>query len=183
MIEYDRNRLMELTRQHALQFGEFRLASGRVASYYLDCRKLTLTAEGAVQVAAGMLSKLEGRWPDAVGGMAIGADPITAAIITLAGLRGQSLKGFIVRKEAKQHGTGRDVEGPIAPGEHVVVVEDVVTTGGSSLAAIEKLRAFGVKVDGVLAIIDRRGGGKEAFAAVGVPFESLLDIGDFGLEP
>ncbi len=183
MIAYDRDRLMELVRRNALQFGEFRLASGRTASYYLDCRKLTLTAEGALQVAAGMLDKLEGRRPDAVGGMAIGADPITAAIITLDAVRGGELKGFIVRKEAKGHGTGRDVEGPIAPGERVVVVEDVVTTGGSSIAAIEKLRNFGVTVERVLAIIDRQAGGREAFAAIGVEFESLLDIRDFGLEP
>ncbi|MEZ6104738.1 MAG: hypothetical protein R3B96_01145 [Pirellulaceae bacterium] len=88
VVAYDRNRLMELVRAHALQFGEFRLASGKMATYYVDCRKLTLTAEGAVQVAAGMLERLAEIRPDAVGGMAIGADPITAAIITLAGVRG-----------------------------------------------------------------------------------------------
>lgn len=183
MIAYDRNRLMDLVRTHALQFGEFKLASGKLASYYLDCRKLTLTAEGAVQVAAGMLASMQGRLPDAVGGMAIGADPITAAIITLAGVQGISLRGFIVRKEAKAHGTGKDVEGPVKAGDRVVVVEDVVTTGGSSLAAIEKLRAAGIEVERVLAIIDRQAGGKEAFAAAGVGFEALLSIADFGLQP
>src|ERR1043165_2610959 len=105
--------------------------------------------------------------PQAVGGMAIGADPITAAIITVAGRSGKQLKGFIVRKEAKQHGTGRDVEGPVQPGEQVVIVEDVVTSGGSSLAAIEKAQAFGLKVRGVLAIIDRLEGGREMLATRG----------------
>ena len=183
MVAYDRKRLMELVRAHALQFGEFRLASGKMATYYVDCRKLTLTAEGAVQVAAGMLERLAEIRPDAVGGMAIGADPITAAIITLAGVRGESLKGFIVRKEAKAHGTGRDVEGPVLPGDRVVVVEDVVTTGGSSIQAIGKLRAAGIEVEKVLAILDRQAGGREAFAAEGVAFESLFTIADFGLEP
>ena len=115
--------------------------------------------------------------------MAIGADPITAAIITVAGRSGKSLKGFIVRKEAKQHGTGRDVEGPVNPGERCVIVEDVVTTGGSSLAAIEKAEAFGLKVLGVLAIIDRLEGGAEALAAKGHKLRTLLTIRDFGIEP
>ena len=94
-------------------------------------------------MAAGMLEVIGDELPDAVGGMAIGADPITGAIVTLAGMKGQSLKGFIVRKEAKTHGTGRSVEGPVQPGEKVVVVEDVVTTGGSSVQAIERVREYG----------------------------------------
>jgi orotate phosphoribosyltransferase len=130
-----------------------------------------------------MLEVLAADWPDAVGGMAIGADPITAAIITVAGRSGKSLKGFIVRKETKQHGTGRDVEGPVNPGERCVIVEDVVTTGGSSLAAIEKAEAFGLKVLGVLAIIDRLEGGAAALAAKGYKLQTLLTIRDFGIEP
>src|SRR5204862_3314479 len=97
-----------------------------------------------------------------VGGMAIGADPITAAILTVAALRGKRLRGMIVRKEAKAHGTGRDVEGPVKAGDRAIIVEDVVTTGGSALAAIEKVKAAGIEVVGVLAIIDRLEGGREA---------------------
>ena len=121
--------------------------------------------------------------PDAIGGMAIGADPITAAVITVAGQQQKPLKGFIVRKEAKSHGKGRDVEGPVRPGDTAVIVEDVVTTGGSSLQAIEKVEAAGLKVQGVIAIIDRLEGGREAFAQRGYELRTLLTIRDFGIEP
>ena len=151
---YDRQALIALVREKALEFGEFTLASGKKASYYLDCRKVTLDSAGANQIAEGILELLGESLPDAVGGMAIGADPITAAVITVAGRQGKSLKGFIVRKEAKAHGTGRDVEGPVERGDRVVIVEDVVTTGGSSLRAIEKVQAAGLQVQGVVAIID-----------------------------
>ena len=130
-----------------------------------------------------MLELLANDWPDAVGGMAIGADPITAAIITMADLGGKSLKGFIVRKEAKEHGKGRMVEGPVSADDRVVIVEDVVTTGGSSLKAIDHCEAAGLKVIGVLAIIDRLEGGKEAFAARGFELRTLFTVRDFGIEP
>src|SRR5947199_8370045 len=106
---YDKAALMGLIRELALQIGQFKLASGKMSSYYLDCRKVTLDSAGANLIADGLLELLGSDWPDAVGGMAIGADPITAALITVAGRTGRNLKGFIVRKEAKQHGTGRDV--------------------------------------------------------------------------
>ena len=180
---YDKQALIDLVRQLALQTGQFKLASGKTSSYYLDCRKVTLDSAGANQIADGMLELLGDKLPDAVGGMAIGADPITAAIITVAGRSGNKLKGFIVRKEAKQHGTGRDVEGPVTAGEQVYIVEDVVTSGGSSLAAIEKAQAHGLTVLGVLAIIDRLEGGREALAAKGFSLQTLLTIRDFGLSP
>jgi orotate phosphoribosyltransferase len=178
---YDKAALMELVRKLALQLGDFTLASGKKSKYYLDCRKVTLDSAGANLIADGMLELMGEELPDAVGGMAIGADPITAAIITVAGRSGQALRGFIVRKEAKQHGTGRDVEGPVQPGDRVIVVEDVVTTGGSSLAAIEKAEAFGLKVLGVMAIIDRLEGGRETLSARGYSLQTLLTIRDFGL--
>lgn len=181
---YQKTRLVELVREHALKFGEFKLASGQMASFYLDCRKLTLQGEGANQIALGMLELL-GRtgWPDAVGGMAIGADPISAAIITVGWQQGRSLRGFIVRKEPKAHGTGQQVEGPVGPGDRAVIVEDVVTTGGSSLRAIELVRAAGIKVDRCIAIIDRQQGATEKFAAIGVQLHSLLTRADLGLPP
>ena len=178
---YDRQQLIDLVRKLGLKLGDFTLASGKKSSYYLDCRKVTLDSQGANLIAHGMLELLGPQLPDAVGGMAIGADPITAAIITTAGAQGRPLKGFIVRKEAKQHGTGKDVEGPVNPGESCYIVEDVVTTGGSSLAAIEKVEAFGMKVLGVLAIIDRLEGGAEAFASRGYTLRTLLTIRDFGI--
>lgn len=180
---YDRDALIALIRDRALKIGKFILASGKEGSYYLDCRQVTLDGRGANLIGAGILELMAENLPDAVGGMAIGADPITAAIVTLAGQRGLPLRGFIVRKEAKAHGRGRDVEGPVEAGQRVVIVEDVVTTGGSSLLAIERAEAFGLKVEGVIAIVDRLEGGREAFAQRGYPLRTLLTIRDFGIEP
>jgi orotate phosphoribosyltransferase len=178
---YDRVALIDLVRKLALQVGDFTLASGKKSKYYLDCRKVTLDSAGANLIADGMLELMGPDLPDAVGGMAIGADPITGAIITVAGRTGKRLKGFIVRKEAKQHGTGRDVEGPVQPGDTAIIVEDVVTTGGSSLAAIEKAEAFGLKVRGVMALIDRLEGGREALAARHYSLQALLTIDHLGM--
>ncbi len=178
---YDRNALIQLIQDQALKTGHFVLASGKEATYYLDCRQVTLDARGANLIAEGMLELLASQMPDAVGGMAIGADPITAAIITLAGQRGIPIRGFIVRKEAKKHGRGRVVEGPVQAGQHVVIVEDVVTTGGSSLKAIEQAEAFGLTVDRVVAIVDRLEGGREAFEQAGYRLETLLTIQDLGI--
>lgn len=185
MTAYDREALKQLLRSQSLQFGQFTLASGKTASYYLDCRRITLHPQGANLIAAGMLEEMEqaGDWPDAVGGMAIGADPITAAIITLAGQRGLPIRGFMVRKEAKGHGTGRQVEGPVEPGQQVVIVEDVITSGGSALKAAEAAEAFGLKVTRVIGIIDRLAGGGQAFADRGLELRTLLTIRDFGIEP
>jgi orotate phosphoribosyltransferase len=180
---YDKQALVAILREKALRFGDFTLASGKKASFYLDCRKVTLDSRGANLIAEGMLDLLGAAMPDAVGGMAIGADPITAAVITVAGQRGLHMKGFIVRKEAKSHGTGRDVEGPVEKGDRVYIVEDTVTTGGSSLLAIEKAEAAGLQVLGVLAVIDRLEGGREAFAARGYSLQTLLTVRDFGIEP
>lgn len=173
---YDRLRLIDLLKQHALKFGDFTLASGKKASYYLDCRRLTLDSEGANVIAAGMLAKLESDWPDAVGGMAIGADPITAAVITCAWQQSKPLKGFIVRKEAKGHGTGQQVEGPVAAGQRAVILEDVITTGGSSLKAIQFARDHGLVVDRLVTIVDRGERSAEVFAEVNVKFESLVHV-------
>ncbi len=178
---YDKQELIRLIKTKALKLGEFTLASGRQASYYLDGKQVTLDSAGAKLVAEGMLDLLGVPLPAAVGGMAIGADPITAAIITMAAVRGQSLKGVLIRKEAKGHGTARYIEGPVVAGEDLAIVEDVVTTGGSSLDAIERAEAFGLKIKCVLAIVDRMEGGAEAFTARGYKFASLLTIRDLGI--
>jgi orotate phosphoribosyltransferase len=182
---YDRQALVELVRSRALRFGDFTLASGKKAKYYLDGKQVTLDSRGAVLVGEGLLDLLakQGGLPKAVGGMAIGADPITAAVITVAGMRNIALAGILVRKESKGHGTNRYVEGPVQPGDSVAIVEDVVTTGGSSLLAIDRVQEFGLKVTCVAAIIDRQEGGAKAFADRGIPFFSLLTIRDFGIEP
>lgn len=178
---YDRQALSDLIKQQALKFGDFTLASGKQASFYLDCRQVTLDSRGAQLIGAGMLELLAGDMPDLIGGMAIGADPITASILTLAGIQNIPLRGVMVRKEPKGHGLGKHVEGPYREGERLVIVEDVVTTGGSSLKAIEHCEAVGLKVDRVLAIIDRLEGGREAFAAKGYELTTLFTIKDFGI--
>jgi orotate phosphoribosyltransferase len=182
---YDRLALIKLVRERALKFGDFTLASGKKAKYYLDGKQVTLDSRGALLIGEGILDLLgrQGPLPRAVGGMAIGADPMTAAVITIAGMRDLSLAGILVRKESKGHGTNRYVEGPVQPGDTVAIVEDVVTTGGSSIQAIERVQQFGLKVTCVAAIIDRLEGGAAAFTALGIPFVSLLTIRDFGIEP
>ena len=180
---YDKSALMALVREKALQFGEFTLVSGKKASYYLDGKQVTLDAAGARLIGAGILEVLSGRMPDAVGGMSIGADPITAAVLTLAGAEEIPLRGFMVRKEPKGHGLERYIEGPVTAGERVVIVEDVVTTGGSSLLAIDRAEQFGLEVAGVVAIIDRLEGGRQAFLDRGCWFETLLTVEDFGIKP
>ena len=189
---YDKQALMTLVRQKALKFGQFTLASGRKATYYLDGKQVTLDPAGArlvgegildLLVGAGSASGTAGAMPAAIGGMSIGADPITAAVVTMSAVRGTPIRGFMVRKDPKGHGTNQYVEGPVQPGDTAVIVEDVVTTGGSSLLAIDRVEQFGLKIIGVVAIIDRMEGGAEAFARRGCPFSSLLSIRDFGIEP
>ena len=186
-LNYDRNLLISLVRQHALKFGQFTLASGKQASYYLDCRTITLHPQGANQIAAGMLDVIRsgrfGGMPQAVGGLAIGADPITASIVVHSGLRdGNGLLGFMVRKEAKQHGTGKLVEGPVTPGMKCVIVEDVITSGGSAIKAAHAAKEFGLDVIGVLGVIVRLEGGRAAFEAEGLTLATLLTIDDFPRE-
>ncbi|MCL4136500.1 UNVERIFIED_CONTAM: hypothetical protein GTU68_016767 [Idotea baltica] len=178
---FDRQRLIELIQRDALKFGDFTLASGKKASYYLDCRKLTLDSEGANVIANGILATIADDMPDAIGGMAIGADPITAAVITCAWQQSKPVKGFIVRKEAKGHGTGQQVEGPVTAGQRALMVEDVITTGGSSLKAIEHAREAGLVVDRLITIVDRGENSAAIFEAVGVKFLSLVHVADLGV--
>jgi orotate phosphoribosyltransferase len=177
--------LLDLVATRALRRGTFRLASGREASFYLDAKQVVLDAHGAMLVGRAILEKLRahGSLPAAVGGMSIGADPITSAVVTMAGVEGLPLKGFMVRKEPKDHGTKKYVEGPVEPGQRVVIVEDVTTTGGSSLLAIDRVRDFGLVVERVVTVIDRLAGAEAAFAARGIPLESLVTIRDLGIEP
>jgi orotate phosphoribosyltransferase len=177
--------LIELIETRALKRGTFRLASGREASFYLDAKQVVLEARGSMLVGRAILERLQGlgSLPAAVGGMSIGADPITSAVVTMAGVENLPLKGFLVRKEPKDHGTKRYVEGPVAPGDRVVIVEDVVTTAGSSLVAIDRAIEFGLVVERVVVVIDRLAGGREALAARGIPLESLVTIRDLGIEP
>lgn len=174
-------RLIELIKTHALQFGKFTLASGKEASFYLDCRKLTLHPQGANQIAAGMLQMLADNSPT----------PLVAWLLELIRSRllpllsqGNATKtcwGSSFAKEAKQHGTGRQVEGPVEPGMSAVIVEDVVTSGGSALKAVDAAREFGLQVDRVLAVVDRLEGGREAIEAAGLTLQTLVTVRDLGI--
>ncbi len=184
-LEYDRSRLIALLQRDALRTGSFTLASGRTSPYYVDSRRVTLSAEGAALIGAGVLDQLADR-PDitAVGGLTIGADPIVGATLALAVGRGfMKWRGFLVRKEPKAHGTGKLVEGPLEPGSTVAIVDDVATTGGSSFQAIVAVEALGCTVARVVVVLDRLEGAAEAFATRGLDFRSLLTIRDLGVEP
>jgi orotate phosphoribosyltransferase len=182
---FDRARLIALLQRDALKTGAFTLASGRSSHYYIDGRKVTLAAEGAALIGAGVCDLLIAR-PEikAVGGLTLGADPIVGATLAAAGARGlHHLRGFLVRKEPKAHGTGQLVEGPLEPGSVVAILDDVATTGGSALQAAEAVHALGCKVACVIAVLDRLEGAAEAFTAHGIEFHPFLTIRDLGVEP
>jgi len=174
-----REKLLEVVKRKAVSFGDFVLASGKRSSYYIDARLATLDGDGVRYLAEVILERLDGTGITAIGGMTLGADPIVGAVIALSSLRGTPLKGFIVRKEAKSHGTQKLVEGELGAADRVALVEDVVTTGGSVLKAADAVEALGAKVEVVLSIVDRNEGGREAIAARGyrfVPIFSLEEI-------
>ena len=177
--------LVPLITAKALRWGTFRLASGREASFYLDAKQVVLDARGSMLVGRAILDLLRSRGPlpAAIGGMSIGADPVTSAVVTMAGVEGIDLRGFMVRKEPKDHGTKRYIEGPVVPGERVVIVEDVTTTGGSSLVAIDRAIEFGLVVERVVTVIDRLAGAGDTLAARGIPLDALVTIRDLGIDP
>ncbi len=176
-------RLKELFHERALKFGDFTLASGRKAKYYLDGKQVTLHAEGLRLVSLGFWELLAEFDFDAIGGMSIGADPIVGGMLTVAAESNRDVVGFMIRKESKGHGTNKFVEGPVKPGMKVVIVEDVVTTGGSALLAVDRVQDFGCEVVAVAGIVDRLEGGAAAFAERNLPHRTLLTIRDFGIEP
>lgn len=178
---YDRQRLIALFLERALKFGDFTLASGKKSTYYLDGKQISLHSVGLRLVSLGLLELLKDVPYSAIGGMTIGADPIVGGVLVAAAEQGRSIDGFLVRKEAKGHGTQRFIEGPVQPGAKVVVIDDVVTTGGSALQAVERIVEFGCEVVCVIGIVDRKEGGAANFANKGLPFRSLLSIEDFGI--
>lgn len=180
---YDRQKLIDLFHQRALKFGDFTLASGKKSSYYLDGKQITLHSVGLQLVSEGLLDLLADVKFDAIGGMSIGADPIVGGVLVVAGAQGKDLSGFMVRKDSKDHGTKKFVEGPVVRGMKVVIIDDVVTTGGSALQAVDRVQEFGCEVVQVVGIVDRMEGGAANFAARKLPFRSLLSIKDFGITP
>lgn len=176
----DHRRLVDLLRRYSVQHGAFTLASGRTSSLYVDARLTTMRPEGLAIIGPLALSRLAAAHlqPDSVGGLTLGADPVSYAIAYASASSERPVRAFTVRKEPKAHGTGRLIEGPFLPTDRVVVVEDVITTGASALRAIAAVRAAGATVIGVLAVVDRGEGGREAIAAGGIPVLSLTSAAD-----
>jgi len=176
-------RLEELLLARSVRHGDFVLASGKHSPYYIDCRLTTMSAEGMVLIGrAGLQSIRDAGWTaSAVGGLTLGADPVAYAIAAASFGSAPSLDAFTVRKEAKSHGTRRLIEGNFSPGASVVIVEDVITSGGSALQAIEVVRAEGGRVAGILAVVDREQGGRQRLEAAGYGVRALTTASALGL--
>jgi orotate phosphoribosyltransferase len=170
-----RLRLLDLLAARSVQRGTFTLSSGKQSNLYVDCRLTTMHPEGLSLIGPlGLHAIAERGWrADSVGGLTLGADPVSYAIAYASQLAGTPLRAFTVRKEAKSHGTGKVVEGPFAAADRVVVIEDVITTGGSALRAVDAVRAAGATVVGVLAVVDREEGGREAIEVAGLDVTAL----------
>jgi orotate phosphoribosyltransferase len=170
--------LLSQLREHALVIGEVTLSSGHKASYYVDAKRALLLPAAFRALGELVAAEAEERGASAVGGLTMGADPIACAALAAAGDAG--LRAFFVRKERKQHGLQRWIEGPVLErGTRCLVVEDVVTTGGSTVQAIERIREEGLEVAGVLAVLDRLAGGGDAIeAAAEAPYRPLFTIDD-----
>lgn len=170
--------LLEAILQHSFLRGRFQLSSGAWSDYYLDLRRTTLDCAGLAAAASVLWPAMESANVTAVGGPTIGADPLVAALLLEGARRGQSIQGFLVRASAKDHGTGRQIEGHCPAGARVAVLDDVVTKGGSILRAVEAVRAAGAEPVLALTLVDRDEGGRAALEAVGLPLFAAFRVGE-----
>ncbi len=177
-----RTELIEHISRDAVFHGDFTLTSGQKATYYVDLRRVSLDHVVAPLIGQVMLDLIAGI-PDiaAVGGLTMGADPIAAAVMHQGVARGLAYDAFVVRKQPKDHGRGKQVEGPELAGKRVIVLEDTSTTGGSPLAAIEALERAGATVAAVAVVVDRDTGAKERIESAGYPYFAALGLADLGL--
>lgn len=180
----DAERLVEIIRQRSYGTGvEIKLASGRTSDFYFNMKPTMLHPEGAALIGTLVVEALKGEQVDLVGGLEMGAVPIATAVAAISHVKGWPLGAFFVRKQAKEHGTQNLIEGfpkgETIAGKRVVVLEDVTTTGGSALKAIEALKAAGAIIVSVITVVDRQEGAAEAFAAAGITFKPLLTRADF----
>jgi orotate phosphoribosyltransferase len=180
---YFKDTLRDLLLARSVRRGDFVLASGRRSSFYIDARLTTMSGDGLALIGGLGLDRLAFRgWtPQAVGGLTLGADPVAYALALTARRRGLSLDAFTVRKQAKEHGTAKRIEGCFQAGMHVVVVEDVLTTGSSARDAINAVETEGGQVLGVMAVVDRQEGGREALEGAGYLVEAFVTASDLGL--
>ncbi|VAX20339.1 Orotate phosphoribosyltransferase [hydrothermal vent metagenome] len=173
-----RDKLLKAVRVKAYRTGDFTLASGKKSDYYIDCKEVTLDGDGSLLVGKIVFEIIKSWGVSAVGGMELGSVPISTAVSVISALEGAPLFNFIVRKEAKGHGTGKRLEGRVGPGDRVAVVEDVVSTGGSSLKAIDAIEETGAIVAGLVSIVDREMGGAEAFINRGIKYTPIFTISE-----
>lgn len=178
-----REQLIDYIKKDAVFHGDFTLTSGKKATYYVDMRKVSLDHRVAPLIGQVMVELID-QIPnvDAVGGLTMGADPIASAVLHQGAALGRNYDAFVVRKEPKDHGRGKQVEGPDLDGKRVVVLEDTSTTGGSPLKAIEALERVGARVVGVAVVVDRNTGAKEKIEAAGYPYFYAVGLADLGLE-
>jgi len=177
-----RQQLIDHISNEAVFHGDFTLTSGKKASFYVDLRKVSLDHRVAPLVGQVMLD-LIADVPDvaAVGGMTMGADPVAAAILHQGAARGLAYDAFVVRKEPKDHGRGKQVEGPELEGKRVIVLEDTSTTGGSPLKAVEALKKVGAEIAAVAVVVDRNTGAREVIEEAGYPYLAAIGLDDLGL--
>ncbi|MCU1409592.1 MAG: orotate phosphoribosyltransferase [Rhodoglobus sp.] len=177
-----KQQLIDFISADAVFHGDFTLTSGKKATYYVDLRKVSLDHRVAPLIGQVMLDVIADVVDvSAVGGMTMGADPIATAILHQGAARGLSYDAFVVRKEPKDHGRGRQVEGPELQGKRVIVLEDTSTTGGSPLAAIEALLKVGAEIAAVAVVVDRNTGARERIEAAGYPYLAAIGLDDLGL--
>lgn len=179
-------RLLELAQQTGalLLHGRFRLTSGKISNHYFEGKRITLHPEGAYLVGKAIFDELAGIDVDAVGGLAMGAFPIITAVALVSHQEGKAIPSFIVREQAKEHGTQRKIEGHFTPGSEVAIVDDVMTTGGSVRKAIEAVEAENCKVAKIVVIVDRHEGGSDQLKKEGYDFTALIDLwptGEIGI--
>lgn len=179
----DRALLQRLLLERSVQRGSFVLASGKRSSYYIDCRLATMSAEGLALIGRmGLAAIRAAGWrPDSIGGLTMGADPVAYAIAAASFGSRTQVDAFSVRKESKDHGTGRLIEGNFRPGQSVVVIEDVITSGGSARRALSAIEGAGGKVLGVLAVVDREEGGRDILEQDGRRVVTLTTATELGL--
>ena len=175
-----RTELHALIAERAVRFGDFVLTSGRRSNYYFDGKQVTLDGRGLYLVSRLVLARCRELTIDAIGGLTLGADPIAAGAAALSGNDSTPLVAFIVRKQEKEHGTGRIIEGPpLQPGMRVLLVDDTLTTGGTFLQAREHVAATGVQIIGALTVVDREEGGREALESTGLSVHALFTRSEF----
>lgn len=182
-VDADRQSLLSLIAAEAVFHGDFTLSSGKKASYYVDMRRLTLDHRAAPAIGRIMLDLIGDLDAVAVGGLTLGADPIANAVMHASVSTARPLDAFVVRKEPKDHGRGRQIEGADVAGKRVVVLEDTSTTGRSALKAVEALRREGAEVLAVAVIVDRKTGAQQAIEKAGLQWSAAFDLDDLGLSP